>query len=304
MTMTIDERIERLKALNLRANPEKEVRELLTKIGKLGHVMVTFHKGKPILRARPNNGGERFEILSDYSFKPQEFNTTYQRASTPYRTMFYGCITPENVGTGELNNSRITGAIEAMPWLRDKTTSGYKKISFGKWVVEEDINLLALVHSNVYYGASSYTKELADAYEKFMSIQDKEILENSKKFQQFLANEFSKEIGTHLDYMISATFTDIVTKYPGQQIDGVLYPSVRTSGQGFNIAITPEACSKLGLYAAGECSVYKLKDHTVVGVDRIVELDGKTEKFELTELPSDQRACLDQLGVSSIDDLK
>ena len=216
---------------------------------------------------------------------------------------FYGCILPEHIEPGELNNARITGAIEAVPWLRDKTTSGYKKISFGRWLVEEDIHLLAIIHKKEYYQANNYTRELVNAYKEFLKIQDQELIEKSQKYQQFLADEFSKEITNPLDYMISATFTDIVVNNRKVKIDGVIYPSVRTSGEGFNIAITPEACSRLGLYVAGECSIYKHKDHTVVGIDRLVELDGKTNEFELLALENDQKECLNQLGVASIDDL-
>ena len=301
--MTIDEVIANLKSLDLDTNPEKEVQELISRVGNVGYMSVSLHKGKSIMRARPNNEDDRFEKRSEYSFKPQKFNTTYQRASTPNQTMFYGCVLPENIEPGELENVRIIGALESMPWLRDKTTSGYKKISFGRWFVEEDIKLIAVVHKPEYYNASNYTRELVDAYNKFISLQDKELLERSLKFQNFLADEFSKEIRTHFDYLISAVFTETVVNHPKVKLDGVIYPSVRTSGDGFNIAITPEACSKIGLYTAGECSIYKLRDHTVVGVDRIVELDGNTDEFRLIEIENHQKECLEQLGITSIDDL-
>lgn len=302
--MEIEEIISTLKGLDLSTNPEEEIKQLLSNVGAIGYMVVTLHKGKSIMRARPNNEGERFEKKSDYSFKPQRFNSEYQRASTPHQTMFYGCILPENIEPGELNNSRIIGAMESMPWLRDKTSSGYKKISFGKWLVEEDIILIAVIHNPEYYNASNYTRELVDGYNKFLAIEDSKIKDRSLKFQEFLADEFSKEITINNDYSISAYFTHAVVNSQRYKIDGVLYPSVRTQGDGFNIAITPEACSKLALYVAGECSIYKLRDHTVVGVDRITELDGKTDEFELLEIENHQKECLEQLGVTSIEDLK
>lgn len=141
-----------------------------------------------------------------------------------------------------------------------------------------------------------------DAYNHFISQEDTQMLEKSLKYQRFLANEFSKDIEKHTDYLISAIFTEIISQNPN--IDGVLYPSVRVLGKGFNVAIKPEACEKLGLYVAGECSVYKLKDHTVIGNDCTLKLDGKTDTFLFKDTENHRIECLHQLGVKSIDELK
>ncbi|MBS1687163.1 MAG: hypothetical protein JSS96_00445 [Bacteroidetes bacterium] len=300
--MNIATLIDSFKALDLATYPRKELSALFKQVGNIGYVIVTFHKGKSVMRARPNYGGERFEKKSDYSFKPQEYNTTYQRASTPNNTMFYATTVPDILESGDLENMRVIGVAETVSMLRDKTKSGYQKISFGRWYVQEDIHLLAIVQKQDYAKESSYTKELADAYNQFIQSTEKEISERSLAFTTFLADEFSrKEINGDYNYMISALFTELVTL---SGLDGVLYPSVRVDGKGFNIAITPEATKKLSLYVAGECSIYKLKDHTIVGNDAIVELSGKEETFVLNPLPNDEMACLAKLGVKSIDELK
>lgn len=300
--MTIDEIITGLQNLKLDDEPANEVEELIKKVGKIGYMFVTFHRGKSIMRARPNDEGQRFSHKDELSFKPQEFNKTYQRASTPNQTMFYATSLPDKIEPGELDNARIIGVVEAMPWLRDKTSSGYKKITFGRWYVQEDLNLIAIIHKDTFYNESNYTRELVDAYTNFINQEDKEMIEKSLKFQYFLADEFSKDIKVHTDYLISGIFTEIVTKNPN--IDGVIYPSVRVLGKGFNVAIKPEACKKIGLYVAGECSVYKLKDHTVVGNDCILKLDGQTDNFVFEEIENHRTECLQQLGLKSIDELK
>lgn len=275
---------------------------LFRQIGPVGYVVATFHRGKSVMRARPNYNGERFEKRSDYSFKPQEYNKTYQRASTPYQTMFYATAVPENLEPGELDNMRVIGVAETIPMLRDKTKSGYQKISFGRWFVNEDIKLLAIVQKDKYYEESSYTRELADAYKQFIATTPKAIADKSLLFATYLADEFSKkEINGDYDYMISAIFSELVTS---EGLDGVLYPSVRVGGKGFNIAITPEATKKLGLCVAGECSIYKLKDHTIIGNDAIVELKGTEEEFKLIDIERHEKECLARLRVSSIGDLK
>ena len=300
--MDINTVIQNLKQLDLSTYPKEEILSLFKQLGQIGWVMITLHRGKPVMRARPNYHGERFETKDAYSFKPAHLNKTYQRASTPEQTMFYATLVPENPAPRELDNMRVIGVAETIPMLRDKTKSGYQKISFGRWVVHEDINLLAIVHKNDYSERSSYTKELAQAYDGFIRHTPPEIAERSIAFSSFLADEFSKEhITGDFDYMISALFTELSAK---RGLDGVLYPSVRVGGAGFAIAITPEATTRLGLYAAGECSVYKLKDHTVVGNDAIVELNGNETAFKLNDLDPHQKECLAQLGVTSIDELK
>jgi len=297
----IENIIDEFRKLNLSTYPEKKIKDLFNRTGNIGAIIVTLHKGKTVMRARPNNGYERFKKKSDFSFKPQDFNKTFQRASTPNKTMFYASLIPEKIEKGELDNMRIIGVSETIPMMRNKKESGFQKISFGRWTVEEDINLIAIVHEQSYYKESNYTRELVDAYNNFSAHQSKELVEKSLKFQNFLASEFSKEIITaDYDYMISAIFTENVTK---NGLDGVLYPSVRVDGQGFNIAITPEATNRLGLYVAGECSIYKLNDQVVIGNDAIIELDGSQTEFELIDSENDQADCLAILGVKSIDDL-
>lgn len=190
--MTVEDIIFELKSLDLKTQPVERVVELLQQIGKIGFMVVTFHRGKSLMRARPNNEDERFFCKDDLSFKPQKFNTTFQRASTPNQTMFYASSLPEMLEPGELNNVRIIGVLESMPWIRDKTTSGYKKISFGRWYVEEEINLIAIIHKDTFYKESNYTRELVDTYNQFINQEDKELLEKSLKYQSFLADEFAK----------------------------------------------------------------------------------------------------------------
>jgi hypothetical protein len=265
-------------------------------------MVVTLNVGKSLMRARPNYNGERFSKKSDFSYKPEELNETYQRASTPYQTMFYATSIPEKVEKGELDNARIIGVAETIPMLRNREQSGYQKISFGRWYVEEDIKLIAIVHEKNFYKESSYTRELFEAHENFMKQVPEEIAEKSIKILNFLAAEFSKkEIAKDYEYMISAIFSENMVN---NGLDGIIYPSVRVDGKGFNVAITPNATKKLKLYVAGECSIYKLKDQVVIGNDAIIELDGNQNEFKLIDIENHQKECLEKLGIKSIDELK
>lgn len=300
--MEIDNIIAELKNLDLTTEPTAKITDLFSKVGKVGYIIITLNKGKTLMRARPNENGERFTNSKQLSYKPQELNKTYQRASTPNKTMFYGTFLPDKIDEGELNNARIISAVESMPWIRDKTTTGYRNITFGRWTVKAELTLIAIVHKDTFYKESNYTRELVNSYNEFIKNEDKTIIEKSLKFHYFLADEFSKDIIQHTDYIISAKFVELATEY--DHIDGFLYPSLRVAGKGFNVAIKPTSCSKLGLTVVGECSVYKIKDHTVIGNDCKAELNGNTDEFVLENIESDRHACLAQLGIQSISDLK
>lgn len=300
--MEIEEVINSLKQLDLSSYPRSEILDLFNEVGEIGHIVVSLYPGFTIMRARPHRGLPRFTKKSDFLHKPPEFNTTYQRASTPKQTMFYASLLPEKLEPGELDMLRLVGFAETMQHLRDKTKCAYEKISYGRWSVDQEIRLLAIIHKSDYYSASNYTRELVHAYEGFIQSAPKEFIERSLRFSEYLSDEFSKEVINHdYDYMISALFAEKVTQ---MGLDGVLYPSVRVLGKGFNIAITPEATKKLSLFVVGECSVYKRRDNFVVGNDALVELDGDEEEFELQDLEDMQKEYLAELGVNSIKELE
>ena len=293
--------IEQLRRLDLSTYPEGEIKKLISQVGQIGFMTVIFHPGKELMRARPNFNGERFHKKSDFSFKPQRQNTTYQRASTPNWTMFYATTLPEKMEPEEYANMRVTGVFESLPALRDKISSTYQKISFGKWIVKEDLTLIAIFQEERFKENSSYLRELDTAFREFSKNAPPDMIERSHLLFNFLACEFSKEnIRGDYDYMISALFTELMTS---NGFDGVLYPSVPLNGKGINIALTPEATNKLDLIVAGECSIYKRKDHTIVGNDAIVKLDGNEQEFELKEIENHQKECLEKLGFESLNEL-
>jgi len=298
----IDEIIKGLKKLELSTYPVEEVNLLINKIGLSAHIVVTFHRGKSILRARPNYNYKRFLYKSQLSYRPQVYNSTYQRASTPNKSMFYGCIIPDKLEQGELDNPRVVASIESVPWIRDKTKSGYQKISYSRWIVRKDINLIAVVFKDSYYKESSFTRELVNAYKEFIKFHDEKLIERSLKIQDFLAHEFSKEdIENDYDYLISAIFSEYCVNHG---FDGIIYPSVRVGGQGFNVAISPRSCNNLRLYAAGESSIYKRKDHMIIGNDTIMKYRGNKEKIKYKKIRNNRMEILDKLGVKNISELK
>lgn len=254
--------INRLEALDLSQYPYFEIRELIREFGKVGFIIFTLHPGKTITRARCDGNLKTF---SDLSYKPQQYNKQCQRASTPMRTMFYGCIVPEEQN---IIDTRFISACESSSLIREGVeTSGEQTITFGKWEVIEDIHLLVVIHKDYFHDAdNSLLGELKIAYEDFLmkypdAAKDIDIL------AKYFAKEFSKknEDGFDYNYLISAIFTEVVTT--DHAFDGVMYPSVQTGGQlGFNVAITPDTVDKkMKLVVAYETQIKKIGEKVHIG---------------------------------------
>jgi hypothetical protein len=268
--------INKLKNLNLSKYPVDEINSIMKEFGKFGVVVMTLHEGKSIIRARPNERNETFNTVSELSYKPAKFNTTFQRASTKNTTMFYGCVVPENIADGELDNARVTAIFEASKLYRQEIESGEEKITFSRWIVTKDIPLIAIVYHKDFINNSSHTNELHKAYQAFLENNPQDI-ENSNIVTEYLASEFAKkETPNDYDYLISALFTELVLS---KGFAGVYYPSVRAEGKGFNVAIHPDFVnSNMKAIVSGECSLYKKAKHIVLDNDTITNIaEGKTE---------------------------
>ncbi|WP_194775287.1 hypothetical protein [Pararhodonellum marinum] len=288
--------------LDLTRNYEEVIRSVFDHVKNVGTMVVTYNAGKGILRARPMGDGEpRFSTVSDFSFKPQHLNREFQRASTPRRTMFYGSTVREGLKPGEIDTPRLITLAESMPWIRDKTLSGIKKIAYGKWITQEPLELLAIVNNKGFHGVNSFSEEVYQAFLNNLNAHSLEYRNAILSFYDYMALEFSKEIKNSLDYQVSAIFSDMMCNHPN--IDGVLYPSFRMEGQGLNIAIKPESMRKLGLYAAGEFLIYKNKDQIMVGNCASIKLDGNTAEFEMNEDEKHLDEVLKIIGVKSLDEL-
>ena len=261
-------------------------------------MIVTYHHGKPIFRVRPGGGYMKRECLS---YKPQEFNKTCQRASTPNRTMFYGTV----VSDGEcMENARITGVAEACSLLRAGEESiGQQQITFSQWVVSKDINLVAIVSNKDFVTKNTLLKELNCAYDNYLN-EFPEKKDRLNKISNFFAEEFSRKIiGPDYNYLLSAIFTEIVVE---QGYDGVVYPSVQASGLALNVAIKPEAVdTSLRLEVVGEWRIYKNKKSTYILSETSCKVENERADFvyETTKNEISMEECRRRMNVNSLNDL-
>ena len=276
-----------IQSLNLKDYPHKTLKNHLRELGAFGVILTTLHKGKKIIRARINNNGESYDNVSKLSFKPPEFNNTYQRASTPNNTMFYGAVTPEYLQEGENELERITVFSElanSNKFLTDNSSRGELKITFARWDVIEDIHLVSLISHNDFQRGLHIFKQLQNDLSD--ALDGSKLKEQTLEISDFLAGEYAKaDINGDYDYLISAIFSELaIEKY-----DGVYYPSVRMAGDGVNVAIKPDTVkSNLKFIGASECTIYKNEMNILIGNDkqsRTLE-NGNLEYMKLTNQPT------------------
>jgi len=106
---------------------------------------------------------------SDLSYKPQNLNTKYQRASTPNKTMFYGAIVHND---DELINTRAITLSECSKLAREgKESMGVERFTFGRWKVINDIELIAIIPLSVYPDVKNnpLLTEIMNVYSSFIS---------------------------------------------------------------------------------------------------------------------------------------
>lgn len=303
MYQTIDI-IDQLKSLDLSKRPYAIIRDLLTKlISDIGFIKFTLHQGKYISRSRINCIGERFSKISELSYRPAYLNKTCQRASLPEQTVFYGSLLPSKYKKEELSELRITPVLEGIDFIQDKLSKGYSRATFSLWHVIKDINLIAILHNDKFIENNPLSAELVANFNYLASSFPK--FQSTIIIQNFLAEEFGKEVIDDYDYAISAVFSDMIINLG---YDGVLYPSVKLTGETYNIAIEPQAANtKLQLKFVAECPIYKSGDRIVIDNDVSSLINPNQKDFTLKRTAARYQAgetnCLNQLGLFYLNQL-
>lgn len=305
----VQEILAELRVLELHTYPRDRAEKLIQRLVRLGVVIVQLLPGKTLLRLRPNNNGAKHTSKDQLWYRPQKNNTTYQRASTPKATMFYGCLqgnTPEGKeNRTEIVNAQLACAVETFKWFRDKRSCCYQKITYSRWQVTNLIEIVGIVHFPKFVEATPFAKELNAAHKDFLT-KYKGIEQQTALISEFFADQFGRDDADSSHdylYLLSAVYSEIIVKSGFQ---GVMYPSVRVEGQSLNVALTPETVhSSLKLIAAGEGSIYKYLGNGFIDNDAQAETILDENKIEYIDITDErfhigQEKMLNHLGLSSI----
>lgn len=287
--VSVDETKQLLKVLgelDLKGYPSEKVKEAIKGFRAYPLNVTEFHIGNVIYRIRPNSENKSFTKTSDLSYKPQEYNKTYQRASSPQATMFYGSIIPFENLNSEVDMARVIAATEASNLIRNKDSAdGVEIVSFGKWRVLDTISLGTVVYSEVERNVTPYAKGRAKYLVELLE-KSPDIAEQGKLMMDFIASEFAKkEIRGDFDYIISALFTERIIE---KGFDGVIYPSVRAEEKGMNVAIRPSVVDgKMRLEGVVECQVYKQGSEIIIEDSHVAWTSAGVSKLNFISIEED-----------------
>jgi hypothetical protein len=289
--------IDRLKSYDLSKVSYDVVKHDIGLLAQFGCMGMVLHQGKSIIRARPNDDESPFTTRRALQYVPAEKNKRFARASSPYNTMFYGAVIPDEANKSDYDNSRVTATIEVSKILRPHSgvIEGEEKVTYSKWIVTQDIPLLAMCYHSDFITNSPHTADLHRLYQQFLGSIPKELAEKSIAVTDFLAHEFAKEnpFDKEDEYKISAAFTQMAVK---KGIAGIYYPSVPAFGKGFNVAIHPDFVdSCLQLAVVGECTIYKYPEDIIVDNDTLCVVADDTIPFTLSSITNDDHMGKDKV---------
>lgn len=275
--------LNKLKSFDLSKVPHEEIRNTLIEIlqGGIPLMITDYNYDKKFERAVNNTEQEPiFKSKARISYKPEQFNITYLRASTPNNTMFYALVIPEGeLSEKEITNARIVSVAETVNLLRENL-DGERLITFGKWQVQDLISVIVIFDPNKDYHMK-YINDVRDKYNSH-NLTNKEV-QKRDELLAFLASEFSKpvEIGADYKYMISSIFTELIIN---NNIDGVLYPSVQTDGHGLCVAIHPRVMDRLKLIKVLQSKLTKFGANAQLINIKYCDVKDDSDTFELKEI--------------------
>lgn len=286
--------IQRIRSIDLNDDSKtKEIRALLSQL-RYPIILSNAVAGSYVTRARRGKG---YRDKQDMSYKPSSLCKTYQRATLPNQTVFYGIISDDE---RHLENARAIGVSECSVLADNGYNSiGREYISVSQWVTTENIAVACIISANSFKDVHN-NRLLENLRQDFINKHNDD--EEALFVSDFIVDEFSKKVtrGHDNEYKISALYTDMLLY--GAGFEAVAYPSVKLGGQaGLNIAIRPDvADSKLTLFRIAEQCYYKNAGHGTIRIESIYDVINQSEHpgFQL----SDTDLCR-HLGIQSIYDL-
>ncbi len=252
-----------LQKLDLNIVDDFEIRELFAKLKEFGTIVFKISKGRYIYRSlKMNSENERYFNKDRISFNPNPSN--YGRANLPNKPIFYGSITTEKeLGKRLLNENDefqntvhgyLLNVLECSEILGSLEKYGKEFFTIGIWEVKEDIEVLVIHDEN---DRNNLSKEMKIACKNFFNQLSEDRKGLFSSLNSFLSKEFSKKVlpENEKQYKISANFSQHIIDIG---LSGILYPSVKAEGEGFNVALNPKLFENgtIELKRAGIVKVY------------------------------------------------
>ncbi len=198
-----------------------------------------IHRGRKIT----NSQNRPHPNVSDISYiQPKELHKIdrFGRANKKGESMFYGSL------------NYATACIETLSKGADFRDSGSAMVTIGTWKFETPLTLAQMPHSEkvwkqFYEKVSFKSEKLTEEHIKKHNEEIRKRLRNDLDYEilELFGDAFAKfDIKDDTDYFLSNYYADRVFNRvkgldPGEEFDGIMYPSVPNSYQEYNIVLTP-----------------------------------------------------------------
>lgn len=206
--------------------------------GSIPLVQVHYCCGRKILRSRINEKNETFERVMDLTYPPAQY-AKLNRLSADGEPMFYGSLFSRSSAA---NNCypRIVNILEICDPFRRMDVDGSIMTTVGNWVTNRDLRLLAFPLAS-YSRSFAESRDIRAQYDKIKGYYTKE----SRNFAKYIGCLLSRERRPCLYEITSVVAHYVLYDDPNtNSFDGVLYPSVKTAGEGLNVCLKPNVADE------------------------------------------------------------
>lgn len=262
----------------------EELKQIVTELNSADYSLVSYNKlvtklkqfqfipfptaklnvGYHIERGRINEPGQIFTSEKELSYRTDYDNIAkYGRANVPHDSLFYGAIESDVI-----KHPRLINLLETSQIFRNLDKEKVDKADFimtvGKWRIKEEMEIVEVVFDEKSIKNSADVKKSYEYHLDKLKADLPEFVDQFSYILKFFSNQFAKkEISNHLDYMVSAAYTDLAINFRG--FPGLKYPSVKSDYMGHNVVLNPRAVDNfLELEIAAMFRVKKENDQTVI----------------------------------------
>jgi hypothetical protein len=202
-------------------------------------LIITIQSGTTLFRCRWHDKKNQYFIkINDLSFREDMNNiNAFGRVNEPVQSIFY-CA-----------NQRETALFEVSKIQKGKGNIEIEDVTYGEWILQKDLICahLPLVKENI--GKNPIADYLHRTFEENVNKYSTDETVEWRNLFELIALEFSRETNENdQGYLISCAFSHYLFtkkfydfgKKKELYIDGIMYPSVKYSEEGMNIAIQPQ----------------------------------------------------------------
>lgn len=218
-------------------------------------VRVELPRSSTFVRQRPNPCIGAYDSIQELRYPPY-LVTGYGRANIPYNPMFYCCACSNSVSNKE-TLLLGTSLLETSKFARDIMGNGIERLTASIWSCDRNLSLVAIPFSDTLKSPCS---EICCVQKQWKSmLKNVEVSPDGLELIEYMSEEISRELKGY-EYFKISNFVYWLLYHNGKtcHADGIIYPSIKSQGECFNIALKPSVVDEaMSIRDVVECQISK-----------------------------------------------